>query len=136
MAHPDVEQAFRDRLTANFDRCPLVPDGDPNAGSNGGAFLVLQFPFSTSAQTTIGAPDENVYREEGGARFVLSVPRRFQAIADGKQWCVEIAALFRGKEFDGVRTWAPTSPFSDDTNDTGSFYVLTVVVPYSWDLIG
>ena len=123
MAHPGVEQAFRDRLTANFDRCPLVPDGDPNAGSNGGAFLVLQFPFSTSAQTTIGAPDENVYREEGGARFVLSVPRRFQAIADGK-------------EFDGVRTWAPTSPFSDDTNDTGSFYVLTVVVPYSWDLIG
>ena len=136
MAHPDVEQAFRDRLAEGFTGCELVDDGaEPNV-EGFDPFLTLQFPFVSSSQITTGSPGSNFYREEGAARFVLSVRRNKPSIAEGKQWCVEIAALFRGKHFGGVRTYAPNSPVSDDGNDMGGFYVLAFTCPFDFDVVG
>ncbi|MCQ8781719.1 phage tail terminator-like protein [Mangrovibrevibacter kandeliae] len=136
MAHPIVDQAFRAQLESSFSGCQIYPEGMATAPTDGSAFLVLQFPFSTSEQISVGDPGNNVYREEGAARFVLSVPRNRPAIESGRQWAAEIANLFRGNRFDGVLTFAPTSPVTDDENDTGSYYRLAWVCPYQFDLFG
>lgn len=136
MAHKDVDAAVRARLAAGFSGCPVYDEGQTGAPSDASAFLVVQYPFSTSAQITAGDPENNVYRETGGIRFVLSVTRVRTSIEQGRQWAAEIATLFRGKRFDGVRTYAPTSPVTDDGNDAGSYYKLAWVVPYDFDIHG
>ncbi|MBO0904215.1 hypothetical protein [Jiella sonneratiae] len=135
MAHPTVDTAVRARLAANFNACEIRPEGSLEAG-DGAPFLVVQFPYSSSRQASIGDPGGNRWREEGGVRFVLSVPRNRAAIAAGRQWAEEIATVFRGKRFDGVLTFAPTSPVSDDNNDVGGLYRLSWAVPYQFDVRG
>ena len=108
MAHPSVDAAVRARLAANFTACEIRPEGSLEGAGDGTAFLVVQFPYSSSKQVSAGDPSNNHWREEGGVRFVLSVARTRAAIAEGRQWAEEINAIFRGKHFDGVLTFAPT----------------------------
>lgn len=136
MAHPNVDTAVRARLAANFTACEIRPEGSLEGADDGAAFLVVQFPYSNNRQATVGDPGNNHFREEGGVRFVLSVPRNRQAIATGRQWAEEINTVFRGKRFDGVLTFAPTSPVTDDSNELGGFYRLTWAVPYQFDVRG
>jgi hypothetical protein len=136
MAHRLVEAAFRARLAAGFSGCQIYPKGKTAAPSNGAAFLVLQFPHSTSMQASVGDPGNNRYREEGGARFVLNVKSNSApAIAQGDQWCEEIAELFRGKRFDGVLTFAPGSPTFDDESDNAGYFTMSFAVPYLFNFI-
>lgn len=137
MTQRSVMKAVADRLEAGWDSAPIIgantrkavtpPDGSP--------YVLVQYPYNSARQLTFGAPGANVWREEGGIRFVLNV-RRGAGLDQGFQWAEEIARLFRGKEFDGVQTFAPTSPVIDDENDDGAYFVMSFVVPYQFDLIG
>ena len=111
-------------------------EGDRSAPDDFAHFAVVQFPFNRSAQITAGSPEGNVFREEGGFRIVMHVRRVAADIEAGEQWCSEIATLFRGKRFDGVRTGAPSSPVTDDGTDAGGYLRLTFVVPHDFDLRG
>jgi hypothetical protein len=105
------------------------------APEDGSAFVVVQYPVANEEQITVGAPGNNIFREEGAIRFVINAVRgsgQTQALL----WADELAALFRAKEFDGVRTFAPDSPAIDDRNDEGNYYSLAIVVPYWHDITG
>lgn len=107
--------------------------GDTPPGNT--PFLVIQYPVATASQITFGAPGLNFWRDEGAIRFVLNVETGSganQALA----WMEEIAALFRGKTLDGVRTYAPTSPVIDDRNDEAGWFKLSFSVPFDHDVIG
>lgn len=136
MAQSVVVNAFADRLDVHWSKAPVLDENSVGSTpADGSPYLLLQFPFSTSARITFGAPGANVYREEGAARLVLHVERGQGAI-EGRSWADELATLFRDKHFDGVETLAPTSASSDDSNEDGNYYVLAIAVPYRFDFLG
>lgn len=134
MAHPHVIRAVTARFKAGFqeEACPIRPiNGKPGAGKTLGTFVVLQFPFSTSAPATVGAPGGQWWMEEGAFRFVLTLPKG-EELGAGPDWAEQIAQLFRGEEFDDLVCFAPGSPVVDDRNETDAFFRLSFSVPYEY----
>lgn len=136
MARKAVIDAVEARLAALWSgpslRDPILLSEPPADKS---AFLVVQYPVANERQASLGAPGDNLFREEGVIRFVLVVPRR-QVKSEGYAWADQIAALFRAKEFDGVRTFEASSPVLDDRNPDGGYFTLSVVVLYAHDITG
>lgn len=131
-----VIDAVEARLAANWTSTPYFGGnvtGDPPI--DGSPYLIVQFPVANGQQITVGAPGNNVYREEGVIRFVLHV-QRGQGLSQGLGWADALAAIFRGQKFSGVNCWAPSPPVLDDANDRGNFEVLSFVIPYYRDDFG
>lgn len=134
LAHPSVIAAVTDRFQAGFQvpACRIVPvNTKPGDDRSLSAFVVLQFPFSSSAPATVGAPGGQWWMEEGAFRFVLSVPKG-DGLGLGPEWAEQIAQLFRGEEFGDVVCFAPGSPVVDDGNETDAFFRLSFAVPYEF----
>lgn len=139
MARLAVISAVEARLAANWTLCPIIgglstDDRPPSIDGAVAPFLAVQYPVANSEQLTFGAPGANFWREEGAIRLVIHVGR--QDGATGLAWADQLAALFRGKDFDGVQTFAPSSPAIDDRNDDGLYLQLSFAVPYHFDFIG
>lgn len=136
MARKAVMDAVAARLVG-WDRCPVrgLNAQDGLTPKDGGAFLVAQYPLANERQITFGAPGSNIWRETGAIRLVLNVRKKI-GIEEPAAWADELAALFRGKTFDGVRTFAPSSPAIDDRNEEGTYFTLSIAVPYEHDLLG
>lgn len=134
MACAAVMAAVRARLDANWTRCPVFYANEGmTAPADKGAFLSVQYPVATEEQKTVGAPGNNVFREAGVIRLVLSIP--IGAGVDAYSvWLDELRALFRGKQFDHVTTWAPSGGVLDDRNDDGGYWMLSSAVEYYFDL--
>lgn len=134
MAHPSVIAAVAARLASGWSHC-VVADVD-NAAATPPAvpFLAAEFPVANENQITIGAPGANVFRETGAIRLVLAVDKGSGG-AEWRQWMEDLRGLFRGTQFGGVSTWAPSSPVLDDRNQDGGFYKLSIAVPYYFDFI-
>ncbi len=132
-----VSTAVEARLAAHWTRCPVrtlnSTEGDTPADNS--AFLVVQYPVGSAAQISTGAPGANVFRDEGAIRFVLNVETG-EGTLRALTWIDELASLFRGKLFDGVRTDAPSPPVIDDRNDAGGWFSLSFSVPYQHDIFG
>jgi hypothetical protein len=134
MAHIDVVTAVRARLEANFSAAPIwVENGDTSVPDDLSPYVTLQFPYNNTEQASAGDPGNNKWREEGAFRIVIHVARGW-GTDDARQWADEIATLFRGQTFAGVRCWAPTSPVTDDRNDADSYFKLSFAVPYTFDI--
>jgi hypothetical protein len=103
--------------------------------ADGGAFLTVQYPLANATQISIGSPGAEVFREEGGIRFVYSIPRG-SGVAYWQGLLEALLGHFRAAKFDGVNTWAPTSPVFDNSNDQGTYWLLAAVVPYFADVLG
>lgn len=130
MASKAVMDAVRARLVANWTLCPVVyPNEVGTAPADTSEVLYLQFPVASEEQITVGAPGNNVFREEGAIRFVLEIPRG-QGVDAWMPWIEELRALFRGRQFTPVTTWAPSPAILDDRNDDGKFWSLSFAVPY------
>lgn len=130
-----VYDAVKARLDANWSALPVTfPDTAQETPDDASPYVVVQFPISSSEQMSIGAPGANVWRETGAIRFVINSSRG-AGLTDGLQWADDLAALFRGKIFDGVRTYAPGSPVIDDRGDMGNYQQLSFAVEYDFDLL-
>lgn len=139
MASAAVMAAVRARIEALWSRTPVrFPNeldavAGAQAPADGSAFLIVQYPVAVEDQITLGAPGSNVFREEGAIRFVMQVP--YGAGLDTyAEWLDELRALFRGKQFDGVTTYAASPAISDDGNDDGNFWALSCAIPYQYDV--
>lgn len=136
MASSAVIAAIETRVATYWTATPyygLNTMGDPPA--DGSAFLTIQYPVANASQISVGSPGAEVFREEGGVRFVLSIPRG----AGVAYWQGLLEALlqhFRAAKFSGVNTWAPTSPVFDNSNDNGNYWLLSAVAPYYFDALG
>lgn len=101
--------------------------------SDGSPFLEVQYPVANESQLTIGQPGGgDIYREDGGVRFVLSI-RRGLGIAQGLVWIDELRSLFREQVFGGVNSWAASPAVIDNSNDAGNYWTLAFVVLYNFD---
>ncbi|KQT13992.1 hypothetical protein ASG40_19385 [Methylobacterium sp. Leaf399] len=137
MALSAVSAAVEARLAGGWDKCPIrtLNDLAGDTPLDDEPFIELQFPVSQSEQISTGSPGTNVYRDEGVIRFVLNEVRG-QGMVRALAWVDELAALFRGKYFDGVRSYAPSQPVLDDRNDDGRYFRLSFAVPYEHDTLG
>lgn len=129
MAHKAVVDAVAAYLAAQWTLCPVLGlNGQGEPPPDGAPYLMVQYPVATVARLALGTP---CYREEGGIRFVLHLPRG-EGLERVLAWADTLAALFRYQTFDGVETQAPTPPFLDDGNDNGLYFVASVVAPYAF----
>lgn len=136
MARQAVCDAVEAHLSANWSRAAIF--GENSEGltpADGSPFVVVQYPFVSSSQISIGAPGNNVWRDDGAFRVVIHVARG-SGTKIGRQWADEISALFRGKDLGVLQIGAPTAPVTDDRNAVATYYVLSFSVPYSHDYFG
>jgi hypothetical protein len=136
MARQDVIDAVTVRLKANFSACPILDqDTTTKPPADGSAFLTLQFPVAHEEQITVGAPGHNVWRETGAFRLVISV-RTGDPLKQANTWLDEARAIFRGQQFAGVTTFAPSPAVQADPEFIGGTRVeLSSAVPYQSDFI-
>ena len=131
-----VVDAVEARLSASFSKCPVYGvNKQGETPDNGGPFVQVSYPVANGEQLTVGVPGANSYRETGAFRLEVNA-RRGKGVADGLAWADELAALFRGREFGGVQTFAPSSPSIDDRNDAGNYFKLSIAIPYQADILG
>ena len=130
-----VEGKLGEPLPGVLTDMPVVGVLTPNNRPAGAAaFLLVQYPVTNAQQITIGAPGDNVWRDEGVFTVTVHQPKAKFAMA--LQQADAIASLFRGQYFGGVQCWAPQSARFDDENDKGLYTVASVAVPYWFDYRG
>lgn len=103
-------------------------DQPPQQGT---PFVVLEFPGGTAEQITVGAPGNNVFRERGAFMTHVMVPAASGA-AVARQMADDIAAIFRGQTFSGVRCQAPFPP-QEDTGPDGNWFGVSFSTAFTWD---
>lgn len=136
MARQAVCDAVETYLAANWSKATIFGENvEGSTPEDGTPFVVVQYPFVSSRQISVGAPGANLWRDDGAFRIVLHVERG-AGTKQGRGWADEIATLFRGKDLDVLRTWAPTAPVTDDRNPQATYYVLSFSVPYQHDYFG
>ena len=134
MARQSVIDTVTARLKNNFTACPVLDqDQATQPPADGSTFLTLQFPVATEQQISIGAPGNNVWRESGAFRLVMSI-RTGDPLSGPNTWLDQARALFRGKQFSGVTTFAPSPGVQADPQfASGNRVELSSAVPYQSD---
>ena len=134
MAGKAVIDAVTARLQANWTLCAIVLDDTTGQGpGDGSPYVTLEFPVAIENQITIGSPGNNVFRETGAFRIKL-VALTGQGLSQATDWIDQLRAIFRGKQFSGVTTYAPSPGAIDNSNYLGGKFVISSSVPYYVDL--
>jgi len=132
MPQKAVADLVEAHLAAHWTACPVEPTNRAGRRSGDETFLVVQYPVANSEQISVGAPGNNLWREEGAIRFMLMIPRG-GGVDEGYALADQIADLFRGQQLGALETFGPSSPVADDGNEDGKFFGMAVVVPYQFD---
>jgi len=134
MASASVVAAVEARLAANWANCTVLElNGPGDTPTDGSAFLTVQYPVANEQHIGLGQVGQRVFRESGGIRFVLSIPRG-DGLTQGLGWADDLRNLFRAAQFGGVNCIAASPPFLNDSNDDGQYFKLSVVVEYYADV--
>ena len=134
MASKSVMDAFSARISANWTATAIVlPDEVASGPSDGSAYVTIEYPVAKEDQITIGSPGNNVFRETGVARIVLNSPSG-QGTGQAAAWIDQLRAIFRGKQFSGVTTFAPSPGIENKSNYQAGRFVMSAAVPYYFDL--
>ncbi|MBN9529679.1 MAG: hypothetical protein J0H82_25965 [Alphaproteobacteria bacterium] len=98
-------------------------------------YVRLMFPGAVSRQQGIGSPGRNNWREDGAFQVIVAVPTA-TGEATAREWCDQIAAIFRGQTFGGaVVCYGPHTPVPA-AGPAGGYYRMTFGVPYAWQFLG
>lgn len=126
--------ALRNRLEANWNTTPIgwVNEGFdwPNPPV---PFIFADVMSLAASQITIGAPGNNLFREQGALNITVFVPLNSgQDLA--RQYATTLATFFRAKDFNGVVCRSPRISHGrvDDVN--GNWFRIDVFCPFHYDL--
>lgn len=133
--------AIEARLRANWTDCDIVVGGNdtfkPPTGPQGQLlpYVRLVFPGAVSRQQGIGSPGRNAWREDGAFQVIVAVPTA-SGEATAREWCDQIAAIFRGQTFGGaVVCYGPHTPVPA-VGPAGGYFRMSFGVPYAWQFLG
>lgn len=130
MAGKVVVDAVAARLAANWTATAIVDD---DAGGSvpydGSAYVTIEYPVAVENQITVGSPGNNVFRESGAFRIKV-VCQIGTGISQPLDWIDQIRAIFRGKHFGTITTFAPSPGVIDNTNYVAGKFVISSSVPY------
>lgn len=134
MAGKVVVDAVAALLVANWTATAIVDDDTTGQGTGDGSpYVTVEYPVSVENQITIGSPGNNVFRESGAFRIVL-ISQTGTGISQPLAWIDQLRAIFRGKQFGGVTTYAPSPGVVDNSNYVAGKFVISCSVPYYCDL--
>ena len=135
MPNSSIADAVFARAQTYWTATPLYEENDVyEPPVDGGAFMVVEFPYGRESMMSIGSPGDNNFKAECAVRFVLFI----QTGGKTSYWrgvMSSFLANFRVKVFDGVRTMAPTTPVRNP-EPTGRYYELSASVPFEYRLVG
>src|SRR5215470_17197409 len=122
------------RLKASWTETAIIENDATGQGTpDGSPYVTVEYPVAREDQITIGAPGNNVFRESGVIRLVMS----FQTgggLTQPLALMDQLRALFRSNQFDGVTTFAPSPAIVDPINYQGGRFKMSSAVPYYFDL--
>jgi hypothetical protein len=130
-----VSDAFETRLKLwpNIDACPLVDLNEVSAVPKP-PYLEIEWPVGTEDRASNGKPA--VFREGGGARFVITVATNMVGWKDQVlTWAEELRDLFRAQNFGGVETYEASPAVLDNRNRDGNKYHVPFAVTYKFDAL-
>jgi hypothetical protein len=135
MPSKSVSDAFEARLSLwpNLAACPLVDLNEVSEVPKP-PYLEIEFPVALEERMSTGSPA--VFRETGGARFVITVAalkKGWKAQVLG--WADELRDLYRSKAFGGVETDEASPAVLDDRNRDGNKYHVPFAVAYKFDAL-
>lgn len=134
MAGKVVVDAVSARLAANWTQTAIIDDDSSGQGTGDGSpYVTIEYPVSREDQITVGSPGNNVFRESGAFRIVL-VSQIGTGLSQPLAWIDQLRVIFRGKQFNGVTTYAPSPAAVDNSNYVGGKFVVSSSVPYFTDL--
>lgn len=134
MAGKVVVDAISARLAANWTLTAIVDDDTTGQGTGDGLpYVTIEYPVSVENQITVGSPGNNVFRESGAFRIKLISPTG-QGLSQPLAWIDLLRAIFRGKQFSGVTTYAPSPGAVDNSNYVGGKFIISSSVPYYLDI--
>lgn len=130
-----VSDAFEARLATwpNLGACPFVDLNTVSAVPKP-PFIEIEYPVALETRISVGRPA--VYRETGGARFIITVTA-FQVgwKAQVLGWVEELRDLFRAPFTDDLETISASPAVLDDRNKNGNRYRVPFVVTFTSDSI-
>jgi hypothetical protein len=133
MPSKTVSDAFEARLATwpHIGDCPFV-DLQIVSVVPKPPFIEIEYPVAIEERISVGSPA--VFRETGGARFVITVA----SFKDGWKaqvlgWIEELRDLYRAPFFDGLETRAASPAALDDRNKNGNRYRVPFVVTFVFD---
>ncbi len=134
MASAAVVAAVESRLAANWSTTAIIGENKTlETPADGSAFVTVQYPVANEQPITMGQVGQRTFRETGGFRLVLAVPRG-QGVTVGLGYVETLRSLFRAQQFGGVNCLAASPAFVDNTNDDGVYFRLSFVVDYYADV--
>ncbi len=133
MASKYVEDAISAYLASNWSTTPILTENEQaEAPEDGSSFIILQFPAANIRRLSTGTRH---YREEGGFRILINVPRG-EGTATIRSYGQTLATLFRDVRISGVNCRAPSEPYTDDESDRGNYFTGALVVPFDTSYAG
>ncbi|MCU0731650.1 MAG: DUF4128 domain-containing protein [Hyphomonas sp.] len=134
MASPEVYDALRSHLEANYLATPLFFENEQTF-QPGGAFVLVEFTSTTYAQMSIGARTqaENRFDEMGSFFCHIMVPAG-SGVREAFSSAYTLADLFRGLTLmDGMLEFEDVIVGYGESQDDGLYYRVSVNV--GWRLI-
>ncbi len=138
MSSAHVASKVRARLAARWTTTTIVPDiwllNDSAPPT--GVFYWVACDFGVGGfedQITIGAPGNNVFREDG--TFQIHV---FGLAGNGetnlREYADTIRGIFRAADFDGIRCYGADPPAIGFGHEDGRWLRATIAVDYEYDI--
>ena len=135
MPSKPVSDAFEARLQLwpNLAACPLVDLNEVSEVPKP-PYLEIEWPVVIEERISVGSPA--VFRERGGARFIITTTTNKQGWkAEVLGWVEELRDLYRAREFAGVVTDEASPAVLDDRNRNGTKFHVPFVVAYKFDAL-
>lgn len=101
--------------------------------ADGSPFIEIEYPVRNETQRTLGDPGNNLFKEEGGFRVIVN-EQRGGGTARSRAWIDELRALFRGKYIPPIQCFEASGPVTNDANDLGNFWQLSISIRY-WTFV-
>lgn len=134
MAGKVVVDAVSAMLAANWTATAIIDDDTTGQGTGDGSpYVTVEYPVSVENQITIGSPGNNVFRESGAFRIVL-ISQTGTGLSQPLAWIDQLRAIFRGKQFGGVTTYAPSPGIVSNSNYIAGKFIISCSIPYYVDL--
>ena len=140
MAAAAVMAAFETTIAANWSATAIVtPNSTMTAPADGAGFIEISYPIAVEEQMSVGAPGNNVWREEGTVRVEVLIPsgsglQTLTAQAD------TLRAALRGKVLapstGHLRTEEASPLIPMGASDDGNYAVHSFQVRYLYDIHG
>lgn len=126
-------------VDANWSGTLVTPNSTMTPPADGSAFIEVSYPIAVEEQMSVGAPGNNVWREEGTVRIEFMIPsgtglQTMTVQADALRAALRGKVLAPASGHLRTEEASPLIPMGD--SDDGNYAVHSFQVRYLYDIHG